>query len=45
MAESADRAHMEGGEKKPISELTLGEAETFLESIMCLRETMTGEWT
>ena len=44
MAESADRAHMEGEEKKPISELTLGEAEAFLESIMC-SNIMTGEWT
>ena len=38
----ADIAFMEGEEKKSISELTLGEAEAFLETIMCSPEIMTG---
>ena len=46
MSESPARALTikEDEEKKPISELTLGEAEAYLEDSMCMPETVIGEW-
>ena len=44
MSESPKQPLMEEEEKKPISELTLGEAEAYLEDSMCLPEKVIGEW-
>ena len=43
MSESPKRPLLEEEEKKPISELTLREAEAYLEDSMCLPETVIGE--
>ena len=43
MSENPKRPLLEEEEKKPISELTLREAEAYLEDSMCLPETVIGE--
>ena len=43
MSENPKRPLLEEEEKRPISELTLREAEAYLEDSMCLPETVIGE--